>query len=500
MKTGQNTFVALLDLLKVKHTGEFSNRYFNEHPHKYSLYGLSKMLSDYGVVNVGTRIADKENDLFNIECPFIAHFGGDFVVVYKVETPKSHEGDLDLNSPFRGQGLVHYLWKGIDHDLPVSEFIQAWTGVVLLAESSEKSIEPEYEEHRKKERLNFLKKAALFFLGSLILLWVYIHQSLQLSVIQLFSYSTLLFLNITGVYISYLLLLKQMHVQSQYADKICSLFKQNDCNHVLESKASKLWGIFGWSEIGLGYFSTNLLALLFFPELVTYIALINILTLPYSFWSVWYQKVKAKQWCVLCLIVQILLWAIFIVNCLSGYIQIPTINHSVIQLLGYLILLGCCYSAAILAINALVPKLNADRIVPFLRQSINSLKADENVFGVLLKQQPFYEIKHSDSIIRFGNPDSSLQLTVLTNPYCNPCAMMHKRIEKLLQKTNNNIGVQYILSSFDESLNDTNKYLIAACLKNCHCGLDPQSPESNICHPALDAGSPESEKIRVSTK
>ena len=56
MKTGQNTFVTLLDLLKVKHTEEFSNRYFNEHPHKYNLFGLSKMLSDYGAENAGSKI------------------------------------------------------------------------------------------------------------------------------------------------------------------------------------------------------------------------------------------------------------------------------------------------------------------------------------------------------------------------------------------------------------------------------------------------------------
>ena len=264
-----------------------------------------------------------------------------------------------------------------------------------------------------------------------------------------------------------------MHIQSQYADKICSLFKQNDCNNVLESDAAKLWGIFGWSEIGLGYFATNVLLILFLPNAIPLLALFNIFTLPYSFWSVWYQKVKAKQWCPLCLIVQALLWAIFITNCLFGYIQIQLFSYSVIQLL----FLACCYSASVLGINALVPKFNAGRAVPVLRQAINSMKADEGVFKALLKQQPLYETSDSDSIIRFGNPDSQLRLTVLTNPYCHPCSLMHKRIERLLQKMNNSIGVQYILSSFDESLNTTNKYLIAACLKNCHCGNDPQSAE-----------------------
>ena len=123
-----NVFVSFLELLKVKHTKQFSNQYFNEHPHKYNLFGISKMLSDYGVENAGTRIEDKEKDIFNIECPFIAHIGSDFVVVYKIENDK-----------------VHYLWNGKKIIIPVSEFIESWTGIILLAETTPDSIEPDYQ-------------------------------------------------------------------------------------------------------------------------------------------------------------------------------------------------------------------------------------------------------------------------------------------------------------------------------------------------------------------
>jgi uncharacterized membrane protein len=74
-----------------------------------------------------------------------------------------------------------------------------------------------------------------------------------------------------------------MRIQSQYVDKICALFKQSDCNSALESNAAKLYGIIGWSEVGLGYFLTNVTILLFVPALVIYIALINIITLPSLF-------------------------------------------------------------------------------------------------------------------------------------------------------------------------------------------------------------------------
>ena len=66
----KNTLTSFLDLLNVKYTPSFTTKHLNEHPHKYNLYGLSEMLSDYGVENVATKIEDKENSLFNIELPF----------------------------------------------------------------------------------------------------------------------------------------------------------------------------------------------------------------------------------------------------------------------------------------------------------------------------------------------------------------------------------------------------------------------------------------------
>ena len=79
-----------------------------------------------------------------------------------------------------------------------------------------------------------------------------------------------------------------------------------------------------------------------------------------------------------------------------------------------------------------VPKLNTEDATYSLRQSMNSIKADESVFTALLKQQPFYETSDCNSVIHFGNPDSKLKITVFSNPYCNPCAKMHKDIDELL--------------------------------------------------------------------
>ena len=69
---GNNIFTNYLSLLGVKHTGTFSEQYFNEHPHKYSLYGLSKMLSDYSIRNATTQIEDKEIDICKFSNVFLS--------------------------------------------------------------------------------------------------------------------------------------------------------------------------------------------------------------------------------------------------------------------------------------------------------------------------------------------------------------------------------------------------------------------------------------------
>jgi len=431
-----NIFVSFLDLLKVKYTNDFSNKYFNEHPHKYNLFGLSKMLSEYNVDNAAIKVKDKEEALSELEVPFVAHLGGDFAVVTNTKADK-----------------IEYIVNGKDIKILRTDFLKIWTGVILLAETQENSKEPEYEKHIAQERIVFLKKTGLFILSVLLLSIIYTSQSILHTNI---GFSILLLANIAGIYISYLLAQKQMKIQSSYTDKICSLFKQGDCNNILESDASRLLGILSWSEIGLGYFVSNTLILLFSPHLISYLALINICALPYSLWSIWYQKFKAGQWCPLCLIVQALLWMIFVINIISGFISVPVFKTS------EFLLTGCLYMIPIIAANLLISSLTQSENIEQIKQEINSIKSTDEVFVSLLKKQAYYKVTKDTSRILFGNPGANILITVLTNPHCNPCAKMHKRIEKVLAECKDNLCIQYIFSSFDQSLDSSNQFLIWA--------------------------------------
>ncbi|MDD4438824.1 MAG: vitamin K epoxide reductase family protein, partial [Tissierellia bacterium] len=415
-----NIFISFLKLLKVKYTNSFSNQFFNEHPHKYNLFGLSSMLSDYGIENIGLKISNID-DLCLIETPFIAHIKDDFVIIEKI---------------FDNE--IQFIQGSNNIKISKNEFSKIWTGNVLVAERNLNSIEPEYKKHHKTQIFKYLQKTSVLF----IVFFLFLNSFIVNKGIIDFGVIVLLLINLIGVYIGYLLVLKQLNIHSNYGDRLCSLFKHSDCNNILESDAAKLFGFISWSEIGLSYFITNVFFVCFSPSYIPYLAFINILCLPYSFWSIGYQKFKAKQWCPLCLIVIVLLWVLFVVNLLFGFFLISTITFSGLMITGFV------YLFFILCSNMVLSILTKSMQVENINYEINNIKADEDVFRTLLGKQSRYEVTKNTSHILLGNPNSDFLITIFTNPHCNPCAKMHNRVNDLITR-NKNICVQYIFSSFN---------------------------------------------------
>ena len=122
-----------------------------------------------------------------------------------------------------------------------------------------------------------------------------------------------------GIFVTWLLLLKSLKVKSRSADRICGVLQEHGCDHVLEQKASTFFGIFSWSEVGITYFSLSTLLLFLFPSQIHNLALINGCCLPFTVWSIWYQKFRIKTWCTLCVTTQCLLWLQFFCYLAGGW-------------------------------------------------------------------------------------------------------------------------------------------------------------------------------------
>ena len=199
-----------------------------------------------------------------------------------------------------------------NHKLSVEKFKSIFSGVILTAEKSG-------EYNKTNFFYPFLKKfitpfivagLVLCFAGVLVFNTSYFSNlSSQLLLLTLFKTA--------GLVTSILLLVQSIDSNNPLIQKLCkSNGSKTDCNAILSSKAAKLFNGLTWSEVGFFYFAGTWLLLLFGSGwLLTWrvLFLLNAISLPYTFYSVYYQARIAKQWCILCCTVQAILWLEFVV-------------------------------------------------------------------------------------------------------------------------------------------------------------------------------------------
>lgn len=460
----KNLFLQICEALHVPHTCSFTNRTFDEHPYKYSLFGLSRMLTDYGVENRGVRFNDKTTALAELETPFVAQVSGDLALVTRI-----------------ADDAITYLWY--DHDVHVSreQFLGLWSGVALLVAPGDDAVEPHYEEHRRAERIQRAKKWAA--IGSIaillgitfviLLVWsVPVGRARHSSIFTLHSsfhpsltgrgWGWVLFLfilNLAGLYVSYLLLLRQLKIASSTADRLCNLLKHSTCTDLLDTPAAKAAYGISWSEIGAAYFGVNTFVLVFLPEAFPILALFSFGAVGYTVWSLWYQRFRAHVWCTLCLMVQ----AVFILQAITYLICIlhsSPLSLSLWLTLWLWLFVSVSYLTATLTLHLSLPVISRARQANQWRSDYRNFKLSEEVFEAVLSKEKQYSslITHHSSIL-FGEPDAPYRLTVLTNPYCNPCAAMHARMSDIRRT---GCCIEMVFSSFGEEYDRVCRLMIAA--------------------------------------
>ena len=331
MEGNRCLFGTFLRALEVPFTHDYSARRFDTMTFQ-SLFGLSKLLEEYGVPNEALELPDKEGDLDKLTPPYLARVGSTFAVVTDAgDTVELNYGD--------GTGPKR---------IPREEFMKIWSGVVLLAYPAEKSAEPDYGMHKFVEIGNKAKRWVLSATCLFIFAYLFISNGLYRHV----STVLLTTVDLAGLYVTYHLVLKSLNIHSERGDDICSLLDRTGCHTVLSTSASKFFGLFGWSEVGLSFFSVSLGCLLVFPEYIGYLALVNACACPFSFWSVWYQKYRAKAWCTLCLITQGCLWLSLACYAFGGWFR------GAFPLSLQFFVLCATYVAALLGLNAIMPAMD----------------------------------------------------------------------------------------------------------------------------------------------
>ncbi|WP_223580100.1 thioredoxin domain-containing protein [Sphingobacterium sp. GVS05A] len=432
MNTEKNIFTSILTILDIPYNKDVSNRFYHTHPHKYSLFGISDMLSHYKIRNGAINVDNKSEDIFNIETPFVTKVANDFCIINQVSSE-----------------YVSYSIGSRIKQSRIEIFCEEWCGTALLFRKESESIEPNYLSNKKKAQIeSLLKMTSISVLFIIIGLSIYKENSNR-NIDFLFSF----IINSAGIQVGFLLIQKQLDWNNDYTNKICSLFKHADCNTLLQSDAAKLLNTLTWSEIGFGYFIANMFVIIFLPTFFHYYAHLCLLTIPYILWSLWYQRILAKTWCILCLFTLCILFSIIITNLLSGIYLSYDMN------LFDACFVLCIYLFSILSIHMLVKQISNNNKTNHIIQQVNSLIANREVVSIILKDQPHYRINKNFSSIHFGDPNSETVITIITNPHCISCATTHKEVFELL-KHSKNIAIQYVFTSFS-GFEDSSKLLIA---------------------------------------
>lgn len=285
-----------LQALGVRHTCVYSDRQYARMPFR-TLFGLSKLLQSYGVDARGYAIADK-GEIAELKPPFVAQTQtGDMVIVERV-----------------GPDSVSYTTQGKREQARLDDFTDAWTGIVLLAEAGPQACEPGYRRHRFLEIMTRLRDAGVWIALAAVFGYMFVAHGLE----GRWYTVALTLLDTAGLALSFMLVQKTAGVHTRMSDTVCGVLQEGGCDKILATGASTFLGIFHWSEVGLAYFGVSLLTLLLYPDRIHDLALINACCLPYTVWSITYQRFVAHHWCTLCVGVQATLWLLFFCYLFGG--------------------------------------------------------------------------------------------------------------------------------------------------------------------------------------
>ncbi len=416
------TLYALVRGLKAKVTLSSVRQELARHPDFPSLLSMSDLLTDWKIDNTAVQLNTAEQ-LRELPFPFIAHLN-------------KHNGWYVLVSALTGNRITYSDSQAGRKTESVDAFEKQWSGVVLVAETNGQSGEADYAVHRREETLSNLRRPFLITGAVIATLFV------MLGIAPNFTVSNwlLLLTKTTGLLVSCLLVARQLGSRSALTDRLCQVGGKASCDFVLNSPGAKLWGWLSWAEVGLLYFGGSLLSVLLAGTQPNGIGSVTgpttvwpllhgmaLLALPYTVFSIYYQARVVRQWCVLCLAVQ----AILLIEGIAAIMQLSPLPAN-------------WWPYAVLTLIFLVPALAWVWVKPLLlngaqhthdHATLLGLKRDPALFRALLMQQsPMPPVPFDLQPIVLGNPEAAHTITMVTNPFCDPCATMHRELEKLLSQ------------------------------------------------------------------
>lgn len=379
------------------------------HPAYPSLYATTSMLSHFDIENLALSIPNNLETLKQLPKTFLAQIntedGKSFTVVNKEE-----KYCTILTVDKKKKRLTY------------TEFLEKFTGIIVVVKK---------DEHIAKSSKNNIDKTILILSTTLLL------TLLSFSAISIWSFLYFV-LSAVSILISNTIIEQEQGHQTSLGNALCSATtEKKDCDAVLTSEGALLFNRFKLSSISLVYFtSLTLSSLLLFLRgyNLDILFVISLSALPITIYSIYYQSVKVKKWCMLCLGIVVILWAQITIASVNLQFNNFSIESVLLTVFGFLV--------ATLFWNQLRPKLKSLKELDQTKIDYFKFKRNYNLFKVLLeKSAPIDTSIHTTSEIVLGNNNAPLNITIVTNPFCGHCKPVHALVENILKKHHNEVQI-----------------------------------------------------------
>jgi hypothetical protein len=328
----------------------------------------------------------------------------------------------------RGGGQLVLLKDQDDLDRHQSD-IEAWDGVVLKVKATDFITDEEHNEQYAKE--NNRRKLSAVLAVALLGLTV-------LPVLQVSSwlYFSLFATSMSGAVVGYLLLAKDLGVTYKAVERFCNPGKGTNCDHILNAEDAKVFGFLSFTDAAASYFFFQFLLVgLFIPlfesisPFLSVLAVVSMLTIPVICYSLYYQAVKAKSWCRLCVLVDILLVlqaGLFLLMYVKQMFVFT--DFQLVSVLISTFLLTSVISSILLlkySLRTVAESISEITIA-------NRVKYDPEIFMHLLMREKRVNDAPFSPEMTLGSREAPVQILMAVNLHCNPCRIAFESVRQIL--------------------------------------------------------------------
>mgnify|MGYP006272631313 CR=1 FL=1 len=411
----------LVQTLGLKVPPSLLHSFLRANPHYPSLLSLSQLLDYLAVDNLAVQLS--ASDLSTLPLPAIAHLTqqgqGAYVVLEACTADQVHYFDPQ-------QGV---------RTASLRDFTQMWSGATLLVEKT-----PVAEKRHYPKQAAFTQADKRLLVGTAVLLTIMMAGALihawQQAMIEGLRLSGLLLLQVMGGLLSFNLWHYHQHERLLFGQQFCaSEARRLGCAKVLRSPLAKLPGGFSLAEVGLAYFATLTLflagSLWLFSDLtasLTLLLLFSGLVLPFSLGLIGYQALRLKDFCLLCMAVQAVLWAS--AGLLWGGAAWPQPGSLGPPLGLWLICIIFVLGLGLLAKGFEI----SQRQRRSQTQQNYAMRLDPGVFQAHLATCASLPAVTLPVELEFGALQSDMILTLITHPFCIHCRPWHRCLEEVRER------------------------------------------------------------------